>query len=230
MGVIETLLVTTALAGVAGTGLGGLIGAMIEALSGQSVNSYMQAHVFGPLGINAAYHAALLPDQSDISAKLQKNGRIYRSAAKELETFSEYDDSCNPRAHTNITSGGLYISPNGLIRIVMMLENGGELNGVRILRAETIRTMMQPQHTISGSSVKADSPYGLCLHRVEGMPGGTWYGHQGRWQGLSCNAYFQPDTGLSVAVIANGYNAQAIDGVVSIARAFMEKAQEFVMH
>ncbi len=207
---------------------GGLIGAMIEALSGQSVNTYMQEHVFVPLGINAAYHAALLPDQSDISAKLKKNGSIYRSAAKEIETFHEYDDSCNPRAHTNITSGGLYISPSGLIRIVMLLENGGELEGVRLLREETVQLMMAQQHLVPGSSVRAESPYGLCIYRAEGFPGGTWYGHQGRWQGLSSNAYFQPDTGLCIVVFANGYSAQTVDGVVSIARAFMEKAQEFL--
>ena len=207
---------------------GGLIGAMIEALSGQSINTYMQEQVFVPLGINAAYHAALLPDQSDISAKLKKNGTIYRSAAKELETFHEYDDSVNPRAHTNITSGGLYISPNGLIRIAMLLENGGELDGVRLLREETVQLMMAEQHLVPGSSVRAESPYGLCINRVQDMPGGTWYGHQGRWQGLSSNVYFQPETGLCIIVFANGYSPQTIDGVASIARAFMEKAQEFI--
>ena len=206
---------------------GGLIGAMIEALSGQSVNTYMQEHVFVPLGINAAYHAALLPDQSDISAKLKKDGTIYRSAAKEIGTFDEYDDSVNPCEHTNITSGGLYISPNGLIRIVMLLENGGELEGLRLLSEETVQMMMAQQHLVPGSSVQAESPYGLCINRVEGLPGGTWYGHQGRWQGLSSNAYFQPDTGLCVVVFANGYSAHTVDGVVSIARVFMEKAQEF---
>ena len=207
---------------------GGLIGAMIEALSGKSVNTYMQETVFAPLGINAAYHAALLPDQSDISAKMKKDGTIYRSAAKELLTFDEYDDSVNPREHTNITSGGLYISPNGLIRIVMLLENGGELEGVRLLRGETVQMMMAQQHLVPGSSVRAESPYGLCISRVEGMSGGAWYGHQGRWQGLSSNAYFQPDTGLCVVVFANGYSARTQDGVVSIARAFMEKAQELL--
>lgn len=207
---------------------GGLIGAMIEALSGQSVNTYMRENVFDPLGINAAYHAALLPDPSDISSKLRKNGENFRSAEKEIATFKDYEDTCDPRAHTDITSGSLYISPNGLIRIVMLLAGGGELDGVRILPEETVALMMQPQHLIEGSSVKAESRYGLCLARVEGMPGGIWYGHQGRWQGLSSNAYFQPDTGLCVVVFANGYSAKTQDNVVTIARAFMEKAQEFL--
>ncbi len=207
---------------------GGLIGAMIEALSGQSVNTYMRENVFEPLGINAAYHAALLPDQTDISAKLRKDGSIFRSPEKEIATFKDYEDVCDPRGNTDKTSGGLYISPNGLIRIVMMLAGDGELEGVRILPEETVQLMMQRQDLIEGSTVRAESPYGLCVIRIDGMPGGTWYGHQGRWQGLSCNAYFQPDTGLCVVVFANGYSAKTEDGVVTIARAFMEKAQELL--
>lgn len=205
---------------------GGLIGAMIEAISGKSVNDYMQRYVFIPLKINAAYHAALLPDPTDVADKLQKNGKTFRTAEKEFETFRDYDDSCFPALHTNITSGSLYISVNGLIRIVQLLQNGGELEGRRLLTEDTVQLMMTPQNLVPGSSVTGESPYGLCLTTVEDLPGGTWYGHQGMWQGLTSNAYFQPETGLCIAVIANGYNANRVDGVATIARAFMEKAQE----
>lgn len=207
---------------------GGLIGAMIEALSGQSVNTYMQAHVFGPLGINAAYHMALLPDQTDMAPQLAKNGAIAEGLSVMLGSFAEYNDTCDPRANTSHTSGDLCISANGLIRVIAMLEQGGELDGVRILPEEAVQLMMQDQQTIPGSSVHCDSEYGLAMARVEGMTGGTWYGHQGRKHGLTSNVYFQPDTGLSVAVIANGYEAQSVDGVVSIARLVMERAQQFV--
>ncbi len=207
---------------------GGLIGAMIEALSGQSVNSYMQEHVFGPLGINAAYHPALLPDQSDISPRLEKNGKMCLSVSLALESINEYDDTCNPRENTNRTSGGLYISARALNRIIMMLQQGGELDGVRLLHPETVQLMMADQQTLPGTSVHCDSEYGLCMARVEGMDGGVWYGHQGMYEGLTSNIYFQPDTGLSVVVIANGYQAQRQDGVVTIARTVMKKAQEFL--
>ena len=207
---------------------GGLIGAMIEAISGKSVNEYMQRRVFVPLKINAAYHAALLPDPTDVSDKLQKNGKTFRTAENEFETFKDYDDSCFPALHTDITSGSLYISVNGLVRIVQLLQNGGELDGVRLLTEDSVKLMMTPQHLIEGSSVTGESPYGLCITTVDDLPGGTWYGHQGMWQGLSSNAYFQPDTGLCIAVIANGYDANKKSGVATIARAFMEKAQELV--
>ncbi len=207
---------------------GGLIGAMIEALSGQSVNAYMQEHVFGPLGITAAYHPALLPEGTDIAPRLTKKGSNAQTVEKALSTFGEYNDTCDPRANTDKTSGGLYINAAGMIRIACMLENGGELDGVRILNEETVQLMMQDQQSIPGSSVHCDSEYGLCMARVENMPGGTWYGHQGRMDGLSSNLYFQPDTGLCIAVIANGYEGHSKDGVVTIARVMMEKAQEFL--
>ncbi|MDD6052083.1 MAG: serine hydrolase [Clostridiales bacterium] len=207
---------------------GGLMGAMIEALSGQSVNTYMQAHVFGPLGINAAYHMGLLKDQSDMAPQLAKDGTIAEGLSVMLASLPEYNDTCDPRANTSHTSGDLCISANGLIRVIAMLEQGGELDGVRILPKEAVQLMMQDQQTIPSSSVHCDSEYGLAIARVEGMPGGTWYGHQGRKHGLSSNVYFQPDTGLSIAVIANGYEAHAEDNVVTIARAMMKKAQEFV--
>lgn len=206
---------------------GGLIGAMIEALSGQSVHDYMQENVFLPLGINAAYHPGMLPDQSDVSDRLSKEGRTVQTANKAIARVDEYSDSCDPRAHTNITSGNLWISANGLNRIISMLQMGGELDGVRILQPETVQLMIQPQHLIPDSSVTAESPYGLCMYREENMPGGTWYGHQGRYDGLSSNIYFQPDTGLTVTVIANGYSPHAKDDIVTIARAFMEEAQQY---
>lgn len=206
---------------------GGLIGAMIEALSGQSVHDYMQENVFLPLGINAAYHPGMLPDSSDVSDRLSKEGRTVQTASKAIARVDEYSDGCDPRAHTNITSGNLWISANGLNRIISMLQMGGELDGVRILQPETVQLMMQPQHLIPASSVTAESPYGLCMYREENMPGGTWYGHQGRYDGLSSNIYFQPDTGLTVTVIANGYSPHAKDDIVTIARTFMEEAQQY---
>jgi len=208
---------------------GGLMGAMIEALSGQSVNAYMQENVFNPLEINAAYHAALLRDTSDISNQLTKQGKNHINVKRALKSIKDYEDTCDPRAHTNITTDNLFISANGLHRIIVLLENGGELDGVHILKEETVQLMMQDQHLIPGSSVRCESLYGLSMIRVYDMPGGTWYGHQGRLQGLSSNIYFQPDTGLSVVVIANGYKrASSVDDVVTLAREVMEKAQELI--
>ena len=143
-----------------------------------------------------------------------------------MREYADYEDTCDPRAHTDRTVGGLYISVSGLSKLAQMLACGGTVDGVTMLSPDTISLMEQKQNTIDGSSVTGISPYGLGMIRIEGMTGGTWYGHQGCMNGLTSNLYYQAETGLSVVVIANGYNGMAIDGVVSIARIFMEKAEE----
>lgn len=207
---------------------GGLIGALIEALSGQSVNAYMTQNVFSPLGINAAYNAGLLANRTDVSAQLNKSGGNVITAQKAIASLESYDDTCAPREHIEYTVGGLFISANGLSRFISMLQMNGELDGQRILAADSIRLMEADQDKIDGSSVSCPGTYGLGMARVTGLPGGVWYGHQRRKEGLSANAYYQKETGLTVVVIANGYTYQSIDDVVTIARAFMEKAEEFI--
>ncbi len=205
---------------------GGLFGAMIESLSAQSVNAYMTDHIFSLLNINAAYAVTLLKDQTDIADGLEKSGKLFRSVSHEMREYADYEDTCDPRAHTDRTVGNLYISASGLSKLAQMLACGGTVDGVALLSPDTILLMEQEQDTIDGSTVTCKSPYGLGMMRVDGMTGGTWYGHQGRMNGLTSNLYYQTETGLSVVVIANGYNGMAIDGVVSIARVFMEKAEE----
>jgi len=204
---------------------GGLMGAMIEALSGQSVNTYMRENVFEPLGINAAYHPGLLPDQSDVASQLTEEGKNLVTADKEIATLPDYNDVCDPRENTGITVGQLYISANGLNRIICMLQNDGELDGVRILPAGTVAKMTESQ-LFEGSSVHIDCQYTLGLDRVFDMPGGIWYGHQGHKEGMTSNVYFQPDTGLTVVVIGNGFEYHKKNGISTLAIYFMEYAVE----
>lgn len=199
---------------------GGLIGAMIEALSGQSVNTYMREHVFDPLGINAAYQPGLLPDPSDIANRLSKAGRIQESVAAQFEHYADYEDFCDPDNHTEYTVGQLYISARGLDAFLSMMC--GNARGLRedVLPAGTVAEMTRAQN-FEGSSVLVDKRYVLGMERLTDLPGGNWYGHQGMMDGLSSDTYFQPDTGLCVTVIANGYKILTTDGVASIAREVM---------
>ena len=201
---------------------GGLFGAMIEAASGQSVNSYMAEPVFGPLGVNAAYTMSLLPDRSDVSNQISKTGMNLMSPDRAAE--ADYEDTCDPAKHLSYTVGGLYISANGLDRIGQMLCNEGWLDGRRILDPATVRLMQQDQREPSGSTVYCESEYGLGIHRIKDRYGNTWYGHQGMKDGLSSDLFYLPEQGLVVTVIANGYLALKEGDLVSIAIRTMEHA------
>lgn len=204
---------------------GGLLGAVIEALSGQSLNTYMRENIFDPLDVNAAYHPALLADSTDLANRLKKDGSVKRSARAELESIGEYEDFCDPSQHTEYSVGQLYISADGLNKILSMLMANLRDDDTRILPHGTVAEMTAPQN-FDGSSVSVDDRYVLGLERLTDLPGGYWYGHQGMMDGLSSDAYFQPDTGLCVTVIANGYEPMTINGVTGIARELMEAAAE----
>ena len=205
---------------------GGLTGAMIEALSGVSVNTFMAGRVFRPLNIDAAYHAGLLEEKTDLSEIMNKNGSIRSAVRWQINTVVDYDDSCDPRGHTNKTVGSLYISADGLTRIAQMLLNRGEIDGIRILQEDTVRLMEQDQQMLPGSSVKCESPYGLSLIRINDIGEHTWYGHQGRYLGLVANIYYQPDTGLTIALIANAYSGTSTNHVANLSRRIMNYVDE----
>ncbi len=203
---------------------GGLFGALIEALTGQSVNTYMAQNVFGPLGVNAAYTPRLLPDTSDVSHQMSKAGSNIMSPERAMEL--EYEDTCDPARHLDVTVGGLYISANGLNRIGRMLCNEGWLDGVRILSPYTVRLMQTDQQLQPDSSVRTEGPYGLSVLRVKDRYGNTWYGHQGMKDGLTSDLFYLPEKGLVVTVIANGYNGLKAGALASIAIYTMERAAD----
>ena len=208
---------------------GGLVGAMIEALSGQSVNTCMKAILFEPLGVDAAYNPGLLNNTSDLSDIMYENGSTLSTAKRELETLRDYDDTCNPAEHTDLTIGKLYINATGLHRLATMMVNGGIIGERRMLYEDTVRLMQADQQTVPGSSVHTGSDYGLFVARVSPTGRYTWYGHQGRFNGITADIFWEPQTGMTCVMIVNGYDGGAsTDGLAPIARRMLTLAESWV--
>ena len=207
---------------------GGLAGAMIEALSGMSLNTCMNAILFEPLGIEAAYNPGLLKDISDISDIMNEDGTILSTASRELETLKDYDDTCNPAEHTDLTVGKLYINAEGLHHLASMMVNGGNIGERRFLYENTVRLMQADQQSQPGSSVHCASDYGLFVAHVSPSGQYTWYGHQGRFNGITADVFWQPQTGMTFVMIVNGYDGPlSTEGLASIARRMMKLAESW---
>ena len=205
---------------------GGILGSLIESASGQSLNSYMAEHVFGPLGINAAYAATLLPDPDQLSNSFSPQGTVLNSAASYLRVDAQYDDSCDPASHFRASVGGLYISVKGLEALGAMLASGGEYRGVRLLKPGSVYLMRMDQSALGGSQVEAQSPYGLNTYRFL-LDGVTWYGHQGWWTGRLVDLFYEPKSATAVVLVMNGNNRTVgtVDPAVS---AQMERTLRFI--
>ena len=185
---------------------GALFGCLIEAITGESVQTYLDRAVFKPLGLTAAYTPRLLPSGTATKDLLDTKGRVAISvAADRNRAFSLQAD---PIGNNGYTVGKLYINAASLTRLAQMMLGGGELDGVRILKPETVALMEADQPGL------AESKYGLSTVRHGQFARGVWYGHQGRYSGLTSNIYYQRETGLTLALVMDGYDFQLEDNIV----------------
>ena len=192
----------------------GIVGAVMEAATGQSVNAYMRERVFAPMGIDAAYSASLLRSPDDVPAQYVDQ-KLDVSAKTALE--SVYEDFSDPDRHYRTTIGSLWIRPRDLLDLVNLMCAGGELNGVRLLAPETVEEMLADQSGMG--SVFGNSPYSLFTARVDSViPGVTLYGHQGTSSGFVCSVYFEPETGYAFVLMTNGANLRQNNRVNVLAR------------
>ena len=197
---------------------GALFGCLIEAISKQSVQNYLNQKVFKPLGLTAAYSPVFLPAGTVCKDLLKSNGRIDISVQKDRNR--KYNNKADPKGNNGYTVGKLYINTASMTKLAQMMYNEGELNDVRILKPSTVSLMEADQKLL------ADSPYGLSTVRLNQFDRGTWYGHQGRYSGLSSNVYYQRETGITMALIMDGYNYQLKDNIVMPAYSILTNMQK----
>ena len=109
------------------------VGVLVEVVSDQSLDDYFRENIFEPLRMRDTYFN--LPD-----GKLPRLATVYaKSVDGELTPF--------PLSHSNKSffsgGAGLMSTANDYIRFLRAILNDGELDGMRILRAETIELMAQ---------------------------------------------------------------------------------------
>ncbi len=109
-----------------------IVGLAVQAASGQTLEAYLRAHVLEPLGMHDTGFR-LTPAQR---ARL---GRMHRRDAAGL--LRPMDWSVGEGQGFTGGGGGLCGTASDYGRFLRMLLNGGALDGVRLLRADTVADM-----------------------------------------------------------------------------------------
>lgn len=217
-----------------------LIASVVEKASGERFDRLMQRLVLGPLGVAACFNwascddatvarAVVLYDEAHRPVRDDNQGR-----RPDCPVVAAADGSCDLgrwRAGDNgalfAPQGGLRISANGLAKIGRLLLGGGEVDGVRLLRAESVRELARPQWTWApgaGMTSEEDDSgqggdgffcrYGLAMQTlatpVKGCrddpfgDGVARFGHSGSAYGLLSGLWVDPASGTGVAYFATG--------------------------
>jgi CubicO group peptidase (beta-lactamase class C family) len=167
-----------------------VLGRIVEVVSGKSLSSYMHSRVFQPLGMEDTRY---LPPENERAALAtvytqDENGDL-------ISAPLPYDTAWTPGG------GGLVSTAADYMRFALMLWNGGEYQGVRILQQETVDNMTRlhvPGGVLAaedieglgwglGMAVVADAEASLPPDRT----GDFW------WSGYYGTTFFvSPETGL----------------------------------
>lgn len=195
----------------------GVTGALMEAVTGMSVDSYMKSAVFEPLGLTATYTASLIENPADVSGQY-KDGEQYRSAKGSIA--KKHEDFADPEHHYKITIGDVWIRSRDMAKLAAMLCAEGSYGGVQILSRESALMMRREQMTL-GKSVTGESPYGLFMeHNNTLLSDKMVYGHQGMSQGAILNCYFEPESGFVMVLFSNGGSRTRENRIGKLARKF----------
>lgn len=196
----------------------GLVGSIVEAVSGQSVNRFVTERLFEPLNMDASLAASWLQSPDHI-ASLYTGRKLHRAATKYIA--EGYEDTASPETHFRTMVGALFIRSRDLAKIVHGLSTDGSVDGVQFLKPETVQLMREEQHLL-GKSVTGKSPYGLFLERnTLVLPGHTVYGHQGMTGVSSNNVYFEPESGFVFVVTTNGSSQARDHGTMLLAQTML---------
>jgi CubicO group peptidase (beta-lactamase class C family) len=105
---------------------------VVEIVTGKPFNEFIQERLFRPLGMKeTVYWPSAAQRERLVTAYTLSNGKL---------TKNPDPDSMSSPAYFS-GGGGLMSTAESYARFAMMLANGGELNGVRILSPATVRLM-----------------------------------------------------------------------------------------
>ena len=110
---------------------------LVETLSGEPFETYVRRHVTGPLGMQDTAWTQPQEGLARLAAVYTKgaDGTLVRQPDKATQAMN-----FGPRRLT-MGGAGLVASIDDYMRFARMLLNGGELDGVRILKPSTVRMM-----------------------------------------------------------------------------------------
>jgi CubicO group peptidase (beta-lactamase class C family) len=183
------------------------VGRIVESISGEPLDAYFRKHILDPLGMNDTA-VVISPQQRLREASVHRRGPNGSLAPQPLERQSERQAFSG--------GGGIYSSGPDYLTLIRMLLQGGALDGVRILRPDTVALMGQNQiGKIEAGVLKTTTPAlsndvdffpGISLKwglghmiNMQPIPNGRSAGSM-TWGGL-LNTYYWIDPGRRIAAV-----------------------------
>jgi len=223
----------------------GILGSVMEVVSGQRFDHFMRDQLLRPLGMVGGYNpeelrVEELANVAVLYRKKKEHDTVWNPKGPWIVQTDDYRGKAPPKragidsyvlgANASLFSpqGGLRTSVRGLARLMQMLMNQGELDGVRILQPASVGQLLQVQWRYDAVRKNGDNDRGLFLswslgfqhftdvsaahygdRLVKQTPSFTGFGHLGEAYGLNSGFMFDPVTRNGMIFALGGLSADS---------------------
>ncbi|MCB9850350.1 MAG: serine hydrolase [Phycisphaerales bacterium] len=175
---------------------------ILEKVSGEPLDQYSAEHVFKPLGMK---DTGFNPPRS-LAARFVPTTRADHAQSADGFLRGEVHDPMAAMQDGVSGNAGLFSGVADLERFAEMMLNGGELDGVRILKPDTVKEMTSVQNPGATNAKGVPARRGLLWDTYPPDAGATGidalyaYGHTG-YTGTAIRIY--PDAGMFIIALTN---------------------------
>ncbi|WP_300528339.1 serine hydrolase domain-containing protein [Maricaulis sp.] len=181
-----------------------LAGVIVANVSGRDFETYIEENILGPLGMTQSSFREPLPDT--IAADMSEG--MMREAGETLDQGFEYIANFGP-------AGALSASGTDMARFMLAHLNGGELDGARILSAQTAERMHSQLYTMHPGL--PGMAHGFFEQEYNGQ---RVISHGGDTLWFHSNLVLVPEHDLGIYISTNGAEGAALRG--DVFEAFMD--------
>ncbi|HEV8379217.1 MAG TPA: serine hydrolase domain-containing protein [Tepidisphaeraceae bacterium] len=199
-------------------------GRIVEIVSGKSFDQFVQERIFNPLGMK---DTTFYPTEAQ-AQRLAKSYRKTDGKLTEAQIFILDGKPATSRERYPAANGGLFSTALDYARFCQMLLNGGELDGHRILKPESVKqfsTVQFPDHK-TGFTPGNGWGLGCCVVRepqgVTAMLSPGTFGHGGAY---GTQAWIDPQKNLIYILMVQRANFPNADNS-DVRKAFQQAAAE----
>ncbi len=177
------------------------LGRLVEVLSGKSFAAFIRERIFDPLQMQ---DTTFWPTEEQLK-QVAKSYKLNKETGKLEETTVYFTEgSLSDRRRTPFPAGGLYSSAKDVGQFYRMMLNGGELDGKRLLKPETVDLMTTTQSGEIKTGFVEGMSWGLGFQVVRDPLGSTaalskgTYGHGGAY---ATQSWADPVKGLAYVLL-----------------------------
>lgn len=182
---------------------GWVIAELVQRIDGRPFRQFFQEEITGPLGMNDTYVG--LP--AELESRVSKE-----HAMEDCDRMTMVTTYNKPEVHLAVQpAGGGIATARDLARFYAMMIGGGYLDGARVLSEDTVAEVTKLQ--VEGMDHTLERPVrrSLGLSLADGRMGAPesitdrTFGHAGAGTSVG---WADPDLGLAVGYITNGFRAE----------------------